>query len=104
MSDLAQSLIDAAAAEFPVDPCNPDNTETVAGWELVSTTEEGRREEPNLPEMYSVPEWGPVGPLAAAVVAAVLETLAADYEGDGTVYVSVGDLRALAAEVREGTP
>lgn len=71
MTDLARSLVDAAAEAMAA--LNPM---LIAGQ----------------PENY-------VDDAGAAVVA-VLETLAADYEGDGTVYVSVGDLHSLAAEVR----
>lgn len=96
IDDLADSLLKAAVATFPPDPCNPDDTETITGWELISTTEEARREEPNLPEMYAAPEMGSVEPMAAAIVATVLLHLAA-YMGPRFNTISTADLRHLAA-------
>lgn len=98
--DLARSLVDAAAAVFPVDPCAPDDGETVVDYELISTTEAERAEEINLPGMYSVPQWGPVEQIARAAVAAVLETLAAGIESQNWP-MSVSKLRQMAAEARE---
>lgn len=106
MSDLSRSLVDAAAEAFPPDPCEPDDRETVVDWELISTTEADRAEDINLPEMYSVPIFGPVEQVARAAVAAVLETLAAtaQYDEDGGFELwEPGQLRRLAAEVKEDT-
>lgn len=105
--DLARSLVDAAAAVFPVDPCAPDDRETVVDYDLMSTTEAERAEEINLPEMYSVPRWGPVNEVARAAVTAVLETLGAALDEsarhhDALGRIDVAELRGLAAEVKTG--
>jgi len=98
VSDLSQSLVDAAAAVFPVDPVAPDDMETVVDYNLISTTEEERASEINLPEMYSVPQWGPVEQIARAAVAAVLETLAAAGNEYGCFHPE--RLRGLVSDLR----
>jgi len=105
-TSLAQRLREVAARAFPQDPVNPDDTETVVGWELVSTTEQARSEEINLPEMYASPELGSVSVVADAVVVAVLRELAAGAtpsEPGGVRMIKVGHHRfGLGPWEREG--